>query len=29
VRLDGSSASTRLYINTNGATTWTSITTAT
>lgn len=28
-RLDGSSASTRAYINTNGATAWTSVTTAT
>jgi hypothetical protein len=28
VRFDGSSSSTRLYINTDGATTWTSITTA-
>jgi hypothetical protein len=28
VRLDGSSTSTRLYINTDGATTWTSVTTA-
>ncbi len=28
VRLDGSSSSTRMYINTDGATTWTSITTA-
>ncbi len=28
VRLDGSSSSTRLYINTDGGTTWTSITTA-
>jgi hypothetical protein len=28
IRLDGSSSSTRLYINTDGLTTWTSITTA-
>lgn len=28
VRSDGSSSSTRLYINTDGATTWTSVTTA-
>lgn len=28
IRLDGSSSSTRLYINTDGGTTWTSITTA-
>ena len=28
VRTDGSSASTRMYVNTDGATTWTSITTA-
>ena len=28
IRLDGSSASTRMYINTDGATTWTSVTTA-
>jgi hypothetical protein len=29
VRTDGSSSSTRLYINTNGSTGWTSIVTAT
>jgi hypothetical protein len=29
LRTDGSSVSTRDYINTNGGTTWTSITTAT
>ncbi len=28
IRLDGSSVSTRMYINTDGATTWTSFTTA-
>lgn len=28
LRLDGSSTSTRAYINTNGATTWTNLTTA-
>jgi hypothetical protein len=28
LRTDGSSASTRAYINTNGATTWTNVTTA-
>lgn len=28
IRTDGSSTSTRLYINTNGATTWTNVTTA-
>ena len=28
MRTDGSSTSTRLYVNTNGATTWTSVTTA-
>lgn len=28
VRKDGSSVSTRLYINTDGAATWTSVTTA-
>lgn len=28
LRTDGSSTSTRAYINTNGATTWTAITTA-
>lgn len=28
VRLDGSSTSTRMYINTDGATTWTAFTTA-
>lgn len=28
VRLDGSSSSTRMYINTDGGTTWTSFTTA-
>lgn len=27
VRTDGSSGTTRLYINTDGATTWTSVTT--
>jgi hypothetical protein len=27
IRIDGSSTSTRLYVNTNGATTWTSVTT--
>ena len=27
-RTDGSSTSTRLYVNTNGATTWTNVTTA-
>lgn len=27
-RLDGSSTSTRLYVNTNGSTTWTNVTTA-
>jgi len=29
IRLDGSSATTRLYINTDGQTAWTSVTTAT
>lgn len=28
VRLDGSSSSTRVYINTDGGTTWTNFTTA-
>ncbi len=28
IRTDGSSSSTRMYINTDGATTWTSFTTA-
>lgn len=28
IRTDGSSATTRVYVNTNGATTWTSIATA-
>lgn len=28
IRLDGSSTSTRMYINTNGSTTWTSFTSA-
>lgn len=28
LRTDGSSVSTRLYVNTNGATTWTNVTTA-
>lgn len=28
IRLDGSSVSTRLYVNTDGATTWTSFTSA-
>jgi hypothetical protein len=28
IRLDGSSTSTRLYINTNGSTTWTNFTSA-
>lgn len=28
VRLDGSSTSTRLYVNTDGATTWTNFTSA-
>ncbi len=28
IRLDGSSTSTRLYVNTNGATTWTNFTSA-
>jgi len=28
MRTDGSSSSTRMYINTDGATTWTAITTA-
>lgn len=28
LRSDGSSTSTRLYVNTNGATTWTNVTTA-
>lgn len=28
IRTDGSSTSTRMYINTNGATTWTNVTTA-
>lgn len=28
VRLDGSSSSTRMYINTDAAATWTSVTTA-
>lgn len=28
VRLDGSSSSTRMYINTDGSTTWTNFTTA-
>lgn len=28
IQLDGSSSSTRMYINTDGATTWTSFTTA-
>jgi len=28
LRLDGSSTSTRAYINTNGSTTWTNLTTA-
>jgi hypothetical protein len=27
-RIDGSSTSTRLYVNTDGATTWTNVTTA-
>lgn len=27
-RIDGSSTSTRLYVNTTGSTTWTSVTTA-
>lgn len=27
-RLDGSSTSTRLYVNTDGGTTWTNVTTA-
>jgi hypothetical protein len=28
LRTDGSSTSTRMYVNTNGATTWTNVTTA-
>ena len=28
LRTDGSSTSTRLYVNTNGSTTWTNVTTA-
>jgi hypothetical protein len=28
LRTDGSSTSTRLYVNTNGSTTWTAVTTA-
>lgn len=28
IRLDGSSVSTRMYINTTGSTTWTNVTTA-
>lgn len=28
IRLDGSSASTRMYMNTTGSTTWTNVTTA-
>lgn len=28
IRTDGTSTSTRMYINTNGATTWTNFTTA-
>lgn len=28
IRLDGSSTSTRLYVNTTGSTTWTNVTTA-
>lgn len=28
IRLDGSSSSTRMYINTDGSTTWTNVTTA-
>jgi len=28
IRIDGSSTSTRLYVNTDGATTWTNVTTA-
>lgn len=28
LRLDGSSTSTRMYVNTDGATTWTNVTTA-
>lgn len=28
MRTDGSSSSTRMYINTDGATTWTAVTTA-
>lgn len=28
IRLDGSSVSTRMYVNTDGATTWTSFTSA-
>ena len=28
IRVDGSSTSTRLYVNTNGSTTWTNVTTA-
>ena len=28
IRLDGSSTSTRLYVNTNGSTTWTNFTSA-
>lgn len=28
IRLDGSSVSTRLYVNTNGSTTWTNFTSA-
>ena len=28
LRSDGSSTSTRLYVNTNGSTTWTNVTTA-
>jgi len=27
-RIDGSSTSTRIYVNTNGSTTWTNVTTA-
>lgn len=28
IRIDGSSVSTRLYVNTTGSTTWTNVTTA-
>jgi len=28
IRIDGSSTSTRLYVNTTGSTTWTNVTTA-